>query len=248
MAMLGDGSRPETILDRLEKDPSPRVRRAAAEAVRILRLPVLPTRLTLPLEKDPDPYVRAECARAIGATGIRPGAPALLARLVNDNAAEVRAVAAEALSSLQAAEALPLFRFLASNDPSPLVRIFATRSLADARDPDSQALFRETWDSTRDAELRIEAFRGLLRSGAPGDWISAGLSDGDDRVRFLAFEQWLSGAAGRDAAPPRRSEVVLRLEAFLGDPLPGIRDLARRELEARGFHVRPSGLKLVIDD
>lgn len=248
IALLGDSGSRQTILDRLAKDPSPRVRRAAAEAVWVLGLRVLPTRLTTPYEKDPDPYVRAECARALGRTGQREGGPSLMNRLFNDPSPEVRALTAEALALLEIPEAPPLLRYAASRDPSPFVQIFAARALADAGDPGSHALFKDLWETTEDADLRVEAFRGLLRSGAPGDWIPVGLSDGDDRVRFLAFEQWLAEVDAKGRRLTRHDSVVLRLESFLSDPLPGIRDLARQALMQKGFRVRPSGLKYVIED
>lgn len=248
IALLGDAGGRTTVLERLEKDPSPRVRRAAVEAVWILKLTGTAASLTAAYERDPDPYVRAECARALGRTGQRQGAPVLLSRLVNDRSPEVRALTAEALSLLAVAEALPLLRIAASRDPSPLVQISAARTLAEAGDAGSQGLFKDLWETTPDADLRVEAFRGLLRSAAPGDWIPVGLSDGDDRVRFLAFEQWLARTVPKEKAIGRRDGVTLKLEAFLADPLPGIRELARKALEKNHFRVRPSGLKFVIED
>lgn len=247
LALLGDAGAGEEILARLERDSSPRVRRAAAEALWVLGIQVPPKRLTAPYEKDSDPLVRAECARALGRSGGKLIAPSLMNRLVNDPSPGVRAVTAEALALLQVSEAFPLLRYAASRDPSPLVQLSAARVLADAGDAGAAALFRDLWESTRDADLRVEAFRGLLRSGAPGDWISAGLADGDDRIRFLAFEHWLSRAAPR-AGAGRRDPATARLEAFLSDPLPGIRDLAREALERMGFRVRPSGLTYTIEE
>lgn len=247
IALLGGPEDRDLLLEVLADDPSPRVRRAAAEAIRVLRLPVEAGRLTAPLERDPDPYVRAECARTIGQARLALAAPVLMNRLVNDSSPNVRALAAEALALLRTPEGLALLRFAAVRDGSPLVQMFAARALADTKDPASGPVFREIFETTRDPELRVEAFRGLLRSEAPGDWTAAGLADADDRVRFLAFERWLAAAEGPRGNLATGSETLRRLEGFLSDPLPGIRDLARRFLERRGFRVRPSGLGFAIE-
>jgi len=248
LAVLGDTGAAAVAADRLAADPSPRVRRAAAEAAWVLRLAVDPALLARACERDPDPRVRAECARALGRLGMRQGASVLLARAAADPSPEVRAVAVEALGHLRLEEAGPLLRHAALRDDSPLVRLFAVRALADAKDRDARGLFREIVETAHDQDLRVEAFRGLLRADASQDLISAGLADPDDRIRFLACERWIELHAGPQAHLVRGSEPLRRLASFLADPLPGIRDLAREALSRHGFRVRPSGLGFSLEE
>ena len=103
MTLLGDPGAEALLRERLMRDPSGRVRRAAAEAAGILRLSSLRQNLATLLAGDRDPLVRAECARAIGRIPGANGDP-LLAALVSDRAPEVRALSAEALASLRIRE------------------------------------------------------------------------------------------------------------------------------------------------
>jgi HEAT repeat protein len=249
--LLEDKEAAGIFLGRLSGDNSARVRRAAAEAIGSLALPVPAPRLTVPLERDPDAMVRAECARAIGLTGLSAGGPALIVSLVKDPSPEVRALSAQAISRLALPDSAALLQGVAQNDPSGLVQIYAIRALSEENAQASARLFRDIMAQSLDADVRVEALRGLIRGNSPNDWIAAGLEDPDERIRFLSFQHWLQRmpARSKDASGlDRRSDVVLRLESLLADPVPGIRDLARATLEKLGFRVRSSGFKYTIEN
>ncbi|MBI5420502.1 MAG: HEAT repeat domain-containing protein [Deltaproteobacteria bacterium] len=249
LVSLGDTGAADTFLDRLGNDPSPAVRRAAAEAIGTLKLKVPLERLTGPLQKDSYPLVRAECARAIGRTGQAGGGPALLIALIQDPSPDVRALCAEALALLHVQEGMDTLRHTAARDPSPIVRYYALLGLADSAPSASLSLFKEVWENTDDPELRVEAFRGLLLAGGGGEWIDAGMADADRRIRFLAFREWITRLrVDPKARLTRNYEIVQRIEPFLSDPVRGIRDLAKAYLEKQGLKVRQSGLIYVIAD
>ena len=240
LVTLRDTKAPRVYFDRLASDPSPGVRRAAADAVGTLAIPVdRADRLSTPLRKDTDPMVRAECARAIGRAGDRQAFPFLLIALSQDPSPEVRALSAEALMTLKVAESVDVLRTAALQDRSPVVRVYAVRAIA-AIDPRSSAeTFRTVWDQATDADLRTAAYEGMLQtSGAPA-WIEAGLQDKDPRIRYLAFRAWQSRLQPvRPGVPLKRnSGEVLRLETFLKDPLRGIREGARQALERLGYRI-----------
>lgn len=238
------------ILQRLlAGDPSGRVRRSAAEASGILGLSSLRGTLAERLAGDRDPYVRAECARALGRLPATDGNP-LLVSLVTDPSPEVRALSAEAIVLLKPRDFLGPLRAAALQDPSALVRIYAIRGLAEVDPAGSASLFDQAWSNSDDPDLRMEAFRGLLRSGTGEDTVQAGLADADDRVRFLAFRSWLAKrfppVRSRDN-PPAAADSIRLLSGFLSDRLRGIRELAREEMERQGFRVRPSGFGYSIE-
>ncbi|HEX9205511.1 MAG TPA: HEAT repeat domain-containing protein [Candidatus Deferrimicrobiaceae bacterium] len=249
LATLRDNRNPRVYFDRLSSDPSPRVRRAAADAIGILAIPVdRADRLSTPLRKDPDPMVRAECARAIGRTGDRQAFPHLLIALGQDSSPEVRALCAEALMTLKVAESVEVLRIAALQDRSPLVRVYAVRALV-ALDPRSSAeTFRTVWELATEADLRTAAYEGMLQTAEAGSWIESGLQDKDSHVRYLAFHAWQSGLKSTlpGTRPTRNSSEVLRLETFLKDPLRGIREGARRSLENLDYRVVEKGNAYVI--
>jgi hypothetical protein len=244
LVTLRDTRDPRVYFDRLASDPSPRVRRAAADAIGTLAIPVdRPDRLSSPLRKDTDPMVRAECARAIGRTGDRQSFPYLLIGLGQDPSPEVRALCAEALMALKVVESADVLRNAALQDRSPVVRVYAVRALT-AIDPSSSAeTFRTVWDQASEPDLRTAAFEGMLRTAGAGAWIEAGLQDKDPRIRYLAFHAWQSRLQGPrpGTRPPRNSGEVLRLETFLKDPLRGIREGARQSLEKLGYRIVETG-------
>lgn len=249
LAIIGDPGAGPLLLGRLADDPSVAVRRAAAEAIGVLRPPATLGRLADSLKTDVDPYVRAECARAIGRIRGAAAEPHLLVAVVRDPSPEVRALAAEALAAIRSPVAGAMLRAVAERDDSPLVRTYAVRALVMISPVSSAPLFRAMWNESPDPELRLEAFRGLL-AAEPGEaWERAGLADADDRIRFLAFREWLSrtlGAARRADAPPDH-QFTGRLAAFLDDRVPGIRELAKAQLESLGVKVRPSGFGYAVE-
>jgi hypothetical protein len=248
LVILGDASAADLIADRLAKDPSPAVRRAAAEGIGLLRAKVLPARLVEPLQKDPFPLVRAECARAIGRIGMKQGAPQLMISLMQDPSPEVRALAGEAISLLRIPEGYETLRFAALQDTAPIVRFYALQGLVDSAPGLSYGVFKEVFDTTSDAELKVEAFRGLLAARGPDEWRNVGLADPDRRIRFLAFREWIIRLPSYpEMGYPPVSEVIAQMEPFLGDPLRGIRDLAKARLEKFGVKVRQSGFTYAIE-
>lgn len=246
LALLQAADAVPDVINALGADPSPRVRRAAAEAIGILK----PVNGYMPLEsaltRDADPYVRAECARALGRIGeVRTGA-ALIAAVARDPSPEVRALSSEALEKIRTPGSTEILEMAARGDPSTLVRIYAIRALSGAAAP--APLFRSIWEETSDPDLRVEAFQGLLAAGDAAPWDEKGLSDLDERIRFLSFRSWLN----RNFAENRRGGMIPetpdpRLESYLSDPVQGIRELARRRLEDQGFRVRPKGFGYTVE-
>lgn len=246
LATLGDYEASKVFLDRLAADPSPAVRRAAAEGIGMLRLPGPLLRLTDALQKDSHPDVRAECARALGRMGKLAAAPFLSFALLRDPSPAVRALSAEALARLRTPEATEPLRE-GVRDEDPLVRLYAIRGLVDT-DPSSAApLFLQVWETTNDPELRVEAFRGLLLSQESVKWRETGLADPDERVRFLALQEWLSRLSRRKGGPLTLDpDALRRIEASLSDPVRGIRELAKSFLEKQGYRVRSSGFFYIL--
>lgn len=252
LAIIGDPEPGPLLLGRLADDPSAEVRRAAAEAIGLLGPAAAVGRLAVSLRSDADPFVRAECARAIGRTtavGSAPSQHALLVAVFWDPSPEVRALAAEALAALRSPESAELLRAVAEQDDSTLVRTYAVRALAKTFPLSSAPLFRAVWEQARDPELRVEAFRGLLLAEKGDTWERVGLADGDERVRFLAFREWLSRAM--EARSKRRQfpddDFAASLESFLSDKVRGIRELAREQLESFGVKVRRSGFGYAVE-
>ncbi len=251
LALIRDAGAAPVFLGRLGGDPSPAVRRAAAEAIGLLRRTEDVRLLVDRLEKDPEPFVRAECARAIGriANSDAIAGNALLISLIRDPSPAVRALASEALASLRPRGAADALRLAAQQDNADLVRIYAVRTLAEISPRPSASLFREVWDGSSDPDLRLEAFRGLLLSGSGDAWETAGLADADERIRFLAFQAWLARYTElrkRFVRPPD-ADFTARLEGFLGDRVGGIRELAKKQMEALGYRIRPSGFGYAVE-
>ena len=251
LTLLRDTGARMVYLERLSSDPSPRVRRAAADAIGTLGIPPdRIDRLSGPLQKDTDPMVRAECARALGKLGSRAALGTLMYAVAVDPSPEVRSLAAEALSRLRAAEAEAILTTSARQDRSPMVRVQAVRALAEVAPGSSLPLFRDLWKEAADPELRLEAYRGLLRTAEGTRWIEEGLRDADVSIRFSALRAWTSRLA---TAPPgtrfsRTSTDVVRLDTLLKDPARGIREFSRQALEKLGYKVRPDGFAYTIDD
>jgi len=251
LTLLRDAGAPMVYLERLSSDSSPRVRRAAADAIGTLGIPPdRIDRLSGPLQKDTDSMVRAECARALGKLGARTAIGTLMYAVAIDPSPEVRSLAAEALSRLRAAEAEPILAASARQDRSPTVRVQSVRALAEIAPGASLPLFRDLWKEAADPELRLEAYRGLLRTEEGSRWIEEGLQDADVSIRFSALRAWTARLAN---TPPgtlfsRTSAPVVRLGTFLKDPARGIREYSRQTLEELGYKVRPDGFAYSIDD
>jgi HEAT repeat protein len=251
LTLLRDAGTPMVYLERLSSDPSPRVRRAAADAIGTLGIPPdRIDRLSGPLQKDTDPMVRAECARALGKLGSRAAIGTLMYSVAIDPSPEVRSLATEALSRLRAAEAEPILTTAARQDRSPIVRVQAVRALSEIAPGPSLPLFRDLWKEAAEPELRLEAYRGLLRTAEGPRWIEEGMQDADVSIRFSALQAWTSRLAvtPRGTRFTRDSTVVVRLEALLKDPARGIREISRQALEKYGYKVRPDGFAYSIDD
>lgn len=251
LTLLRDAGAPMVYLERLSSDPSPRVRRAAADAIGTLGIPPdRIDRLSGPLLKDTDSMVRAECARALGKLGSRAAIGTLMYSVAIDPSPEVRSLAAEALFRLRAAEAEPILTTSARQDRSPMVRVQAVRALAEVAPGASLPLFRDLWKEAAEPELRLEAYRGLLRTTDDIRWIEEGLQDADVSIRFSALRAWSFrlAATPRGARFSRTSTAVVRLEALLKDPARGIREISRQALENLGYKVRPDGFAYSIDD
>lgn len=246
LVILGDTGAGALFLGRLSGDPSPAVRRAAAEGIGLLNFSIPPDSLTELLRKDPNPLVRAECARAIGRAARVQAGPALMVALLQDPSPEVRALCAEALAGLKTqwgTEALKQ----AAQDEDPIVRLYILRGLVEFSPSAAVSLFKEVWNTSSDPELRIEAFRGLLRSGEGSKWSESGLSDRDERIRFLSLREWISRLNPDPRIPyTRNNDSILRIEPFLADPSRGIRELAKGFLENHGFTVRQSGFVYIL--
>jgi len=251
LTLLRDTGAPKVYLERLSSDPSPRVRRAAADAIGTLGIPPdRIDRLSGPLQKDADPMVRAECARALGKLGSRAAVGTLMYAVAVDPSPEVRSLAAEALSRLRATEAEAVLTTSARQDRSPTVRAQAIRALAEVAPASSLPLFRDLWKDATDPDLRLEAYRGLLRTPERTRWIEEGMQDADVSIRFSALREWTSRFATmpRGTRFSRTSTDVVRLERHLKDPARGIREFSRQSLENLGYKVRPDGFAYSIDD
>ena len=251
LTLLRDTGAPMVYLDRLSSDPSPRVRRAAADAIGTLGIPPdRIERLSGPLQKDTDPMVRAECARALGKLGSRAAVGTLMYAVAIDPSPEVRSLAVEALSRLRAAEAGPILTTSAREDPSPTVRTQAVRALAEISPVSSRNLFESLWRETADPDVRLEAYRALLRSADGSRWVEEGLGNAEVPIRFLALRAWFSRIAAHPQGirPARSSAEVVRLENFLKDSARGIREFSRQSLEKLGYKIRPDGFAYSIDD
>jgi hypothetical protein len=248
LVTLGDSTAPNVFFDRLAADKAPSVRRAAAEGIGILNLPGPLHRLTERLQKDPQPLVRAECARAMGRTGGVPAEPFLSIALLTDPSSSVRALSAEALARLRTPSAAePLKQ--AVQDQDQLVRLYAIRGLVETVVSASVPLFTNVWETTDDPEMRLEAFRGLMLSGESDRWRETGLADQDERIRFLALQEWISRLSRRkDIRLARDHEAVRRIENFLSDKSRGIREIAKSFLEKQGLRVKPSGFIYIIQN
>jgi HEAT repeat protein len=244
LVTLRDAEAPHVYFDRLASDPSPKVRRAAADGIGTLAIPVdRPDRLSGPLRKDTDPMVRAECARAIGRAKDRQAFPFLLLAVAQDPSPEVRALSAEALMTLKVVESVDVLRNAALQDRSTVVSVYAVRAIAAIDPRSSPETFQTVWDQATDTDLRMAAYEGMLQtSGAPA-WIEAGLQDKDPRIRYLAFRAWQARLPPVRPAerPPRNSGEITRLETFLKDPLRGIREGARQALENIGYRIVETG-------
>jgi HEAT repeat protein len=249
LVLLGDKADGNIFQDRLTSDRSPRVRRAAAEGIGILKLRIPYTLLVSTLQKDSDPMVRAEAARAIGLTGMNLAGPALLGAVAQDSSPEARALSAEAYARLKLSQGTDLLQGVALRETSLLVRLNVLRALVATAPLESQAVFKTIWETAREPEIRVEALRGLLLSGR-GNWDVEGMASADDRVRFLALKEWLLKHYPKRTAfhPPRNAPEVTRLEPFLQDPVRGIRDIARETLERAGFKTRSSGFGYQLAD
>jgi len=251
LTLLRDTAAPRIYMERLSSDPSPRVRRAAADAIGTLGIPPdKADRLSGPLQKDPDPMVRAECARALGKLGGRAAVGNLIYALAADPSPEVRALAAEALFRIRAEESEGVLATAARQDRSPAVRLHAVRALAEISPVSSRSLFETIWKEGADPDLRLEAYRALLRSRDGNRWAEEGLGDGEVSVRILALRTWFSRITppASDGRLARNSHEVVRLEGYLRDPARGIREFSRQALEKLGYKTRPDGFAYKIDD
>ena len=251
LTLLRDTGAPMVYLERLSLDPSPRVRRAAADAIGTLGIPPdRIERLSGPLQKDTDPMVRAECARALGKLGARAAVGTLMYVVAADPSPEVRSLAAEALSRLRAAEAAPILTTSARQDRSPAVRAQAVRALAEISPVSSRDLFETLWRETGEPDVQLEAYQALLRSAGGSRWVEEGLGSADVSIRFLALRAWFSQIAAypQGSRFPRSSPEVVRLGIFLKDSARGIREFSRQSLEKLGYKTRPDGFAYTIDD
>ena len=205
LTLLRDTGAPMVYLERLTSDPSPGVRRAAADAIGTLGIPPdRIDRLTGPLQKDADPMVRAECARALGKLGSRAAVGDLMYAVAIDPSPEVRSLAAEALSRLRAAEAEAILTTSAHQDPSPTVRIQAIRALAEISPVSSRDVFETLWREIDRPRLAVRGVPGIaaLRGRNPMGRAGVGERRGFDPV-------------------PRAPDLVLPDRgATPGDPLP----------------------------
>jgi hypothetical protein len=251
LTLLRDTGEPMVYLERLSRDPAPSVRRAAADAIGTLGIPPdRIDRLAGPLQKDPDSMVRAECARALGKLRSLAATGNLLYAMGSDPSPEVRSLAADALARLGAPEAEPILADSARQDRSLAVRTHAVRALSEIAPRTSLPLFRDLWKEVSEPELRLEVYRGLLRTAEGNQWIEEGLRDADPSIRFSALRAWTSrlAAASSDIRLPRTSTEIVRLEALLKDPARGIREVSRKALEKLDYKVRPDGFAYSIDD
>lgn len=248
LVILGDKGAADIFLDRLANDPSPAVRRAAAEGVGLLKLAVPPARLVSPLQKDRYPLVRAECARAIGRTGLRKVVPQLMVSALQDPSPEVRALSAEAIALLRVQQGLETLRHTALQDEAPIVRFYALRGLVENDAAASFPVFKEVFENTSEPELRVEAFRGILSSRNLDEWRSVGLADADPRIRFLAFRDRIARMPVTSGLHPSQTAFMIeQMEPYLNDRVRGIRDLAKEYLEKLGVKVRQSGFTYAIE-
>lgn len=251
LTLLRDTGARMVYLERLSSDTSPRVRRAAADAIGTLGIqPDRIDRLSGPLQKDKDPWVRAECARAIGKLGSRTSVGNLIYAVAVDPSPEVRIMAAEALSRLRAPEAESILATAATQDRSTSVRAQAVRALAEVSPVPSRNLFETLWREEADTDVRFEVYRALLLSADANRWVEEGLGNADVSIRFLALRTWFSGilARSRETPPVRSSAEIVRLGNTLKDPARGIREFSRQSLEKLGFKVRTDGFAYTIDD
>lgn len=249
LTLLRDMGSRMLFFDRLSADASPAVRRAAADAIGTLGIPVdRIDRLTGPLQKDPDVMVRAECARAIGRIGARQAAGILIYALAGDPSPEVRALSAEALARLGAKEGGEILRSAALADGNTVVRLAAVRALRHLSPQESIETFRAVWREGPDTDLRLEAYQGLLATRERSEWIRQGLEEKDPVVRAVAVREWLLmlDLPRRKDRLVRRSGEILMLEGLLKDPAGNIREMSRGVLESLGFKVRATGFSYAI--
>ncbi len=205
-------------------------------------------RLITPLLKDPHPLVRAECARAIGRTGMTQGGVQILWSALQDPSPEVRALSVEAIALLHIPQGRETLQHAAQRDEALIVRTYALRGLVDSAAPYSFDVFKEIFENTSDAELRMEAFRGILASRRTDEWRKIGLADADPRIRFLAFRDWIVRMPVNARLHPEWvSAMTDQVAPYLGDPVRGIRELAKEYLEKIGVKVRQSGFTYAVE-
>jgi hypothetical protein len=145
--------------------------------------------------------------------------------------------------TMKVVESVEVLQNVALQDRSPVVRVYAVRALSAIDPRSSSETFRTVWDQATDTDLRTAAFEGMLQTPDSPAWVEAGLQDKDPRIRYLSFRAWQSRLppVRLGTRPLRNSGEVLRLEAFLKDPLRGIREGARLTLEKAGYRIVETG-------
>jgi HEAT repeat protein len=169
LASLGDRDHGEALTARLE-DEDQSVRRAALEAVFMLRLPEAGPRLLKILRSaDGDAHLRAGCPGALSLIGDREGIPDLIKISGNPKEeVELRTFAVAALGTLRAAPATPLLASLVADGAlEASIREVACRALARVAPEKAPKILLERLDDDKeDLDVRIGAADGLgfLRS------------------------------------------------------------------------------------
>ncbi len=226
----------DAVLTDALRDDQPTVRREAVIAITRRCLDRRWGNL-LPLVNDPDQAVRMAIAEGLAKVDQRMARDAVRGLLVDPS--DVVACAAARAVGRQPGAALSPEVVVAACSGDPRVRLAAARALAEAHSPDGLRALLELVDAA-EAETRIEAIRGLERTG--GAPASAAL----ERVACTGARAREERVMALDALTtlkePAAPDAVLRVATDDADPV--VRLAASRTLLARND---PHAVKLLAD-
>lgn len=242
LMLLSDGSAVPLLTEKLNNDPSPIVRRAAAYAMSEMKSHLLINPLLRSLENDSDPIVRAISARALGIQESRDQAKILLSYIMVDPSYQVRIESAVAIGHLQLEGAAESLKFVITKDPERLVRIAAIKALSSFNDRSALNFLLREFDTATDLDIRFELYKGIITVHDSGKFLKIGLQDGDERIRFLALRKITENIDYQKRGLLKSKEVPL-LKDMLSDPFKGIRDLANDTLNRMGFKTKDLGVR-----
>jgi HEAT repeat protein len=155
------------LTNAMQNDASASVRESAAWAIGEVGATSVTTILGAALSKEVAPTVRATIAWTLGQANLRT-APAALLRALTDSSDAVRLRAAWALSQIGDAAAVPVLKDAFAKETNEQTRRAELRALIKAG-AHSESVLTELL-SSKDAELREMAVRGLAGRGLVDPW------------------------------------------------------------------------------